>query len=272
LDTEKTAQEIRAILEQSAEDLGDTGRDDSYGHGLVRADRAKDLLDGFTLSPTTSPTAAPPCTDSPEGWYDSDGTDYDCDWYAQGSNCEVYGDLFENFGKTANEACCACGGGEAGTSAPTVSPTSTPTVSPTAAPTVSPTAAPTVSPTAAPTASDDDCLEGEALLRVEVVTDANGFDDNKFVVKKRNDFGKFRNNVWVEKDFENSATAILEKCLPVDKCYKFIMIDFARDGMCCEAGEGGYKVTWDGSLLKDTLSNLSFTNGKRSRSPEFGSC
>lgn len=54
LDTEKTAQEIRAILEQSAEDLGSTGRDDSYGHGLIRADRAKELLDGFTLSPTTS--------------------------------------------------------------------------------------------------------------------------------------------------------------------------------------------------------------------------
>ena len=68
LDTNKSAQEIRAILEQSAEDLGNEGRDNSYGHGLVRADRARDLLEGFTLSPTTSPTAAPPCTDNPEGW------------------------------------------------------------------------------------------------------------------------------------------------------------------------------------------------------------
>ena len=194
--------------------------------------------------------------------YDSDGSEYDCEWYSQGSNCEMYGDFFENFGKTANEACCACGGGETGTSAPTVSPTAAPT-----------TTAPT---TAAPTASDDDnvddCPEGQALLRVEVVTDAHGFDENKFVVKSKNDLGKFRTKVWIENDFENSATEILEKCLPVDKCYKFFMVDFGLDGMCCDAGEGGYKVAWDGSLVKDTLSNLSFDSGKRNKTPEFGTC
>ena len=181
--------------------------------------------------------------------YDSDGATYNCDWYSQGSNCEVYGDSFENFGKTANEACCACGGGETGTSAPSASPT----------------------------ASDDDdnvddCPEGEALLRVEVVTDANGFEENKFVVKSKNSVGKFRDKVWIEDDFEDNATEILEMCLPVDKCYKFFMVDFGLDGMCCDAGEGGYKVTWDGSLVKDTLSNLSFDSGKRNKTPEFGTC
>jgi hypothetical protein len=43
-------------------------------------------------------------------WYDSDGETYDCDWYATGNNCE-YGDSFANFGYTANDACCVCGGG-----------------------------------------------------------------------------------------------------------------------------------------------------------------
>ena len=61
LDTTKSAAEIRGILEASAEDLGSQGRDNSYGHGLVRADRARDMLEGFTLSPTTSPTPAPAC-------------------------------------------------------------------------------------------------------------------------------------------------------------------------------------------------------------------
>jgi len=50
---------------------------------------------------------------SPVGWNDIDGSFYDCEWYAQNDNCERYGDENElkNLGKTANEACCGCGGG-----------------------------------------------------------------------------------------------------------------------------------------------------------------
>jgi hypothetical protein len=48
-------------------------------------------------------------------WYDADGEDYDCDWYAnmpptnKASNCAKYGDMYDNFEKNANQACCACG-------------------------------------------------------------------------------------------------------------------------------------------------------------------
>ena len=65
------------------------------------------------------------CVDSPLGWYDADGPYYDCAWYAQGSNCADLGDYFANFGKTANQACCACGGGESvcSTTAPASSST-----------------------------------------------------------------------------------------------------------------------------------------------------
>lgn len=52
------------------------------------------------------------CVNSPENWYDSDGETFNCEWYAQDNNCAAYGDMFENFGKTANEACCVCGGGD----------------------------------------------------------------------------------------------------------------------------------------------------------------
>lgn len=51
------------------------------------------------------------CSDNPPGWHDADGFDFDCDWYAEEDNCAVFGDYFANFGKTANEACCICGGG-----------------------------------------------------------------------------------------------------------------------------------------------------------------
>jgi hypothetical protein len=59
------------------------------------------------------------CYDSPgsdqcldvAGWYDADGPEFDCTWYAQDDNCELFGSGLENDGYTANEACCVCGGG-----------------------------------------------------------------------------------------------------------------------------------------------------------------
>jgi murein tripeptide amidase MpaA len=37
---------------------------------------------------------------------------YDCNFYAEGDNCQLYGSEYENDGYTANEACCVCGRGE----------------------------------------------------------------------------------------------------------------------------------------------------------------
>lgn len=52
-----TNSQVRAALEASAEDLGDPGRDDSYGWGLVQAKAAVDLLDagGVGSTDTTAP-------------------------------------------------------------------------------------------------------------------------------------------------------------------------------------------------------------------------
>ena len=113
-DESKSAAEVREALTQSAKDLGPEGRDDSYGFGLVQADKALEYLTGVTpapVPPTPSPTYEGGCGDSPSGWYDSDGSEYDCNWYAQLNRCEEYGDGYANDGVTANMACCACGGG-----------------------------------------------------------------------------------------------------------------------------------------------------------------
>jgi subtilisin family serine protease len=56
-----TNSQVRAALEASAEDLGDPGRDDSYGWGLVRAKAAVDLLDAGGVGSTD--TAAPVVSD-----------------------------------------------------------------------------------------------------------------------------------------------------------------------------------------------------------------
>lgn len=49
---------------------------------------------------------------NPSDWYDSGGVQYDCEFYAAGANCEIFGNGFQNFGWTARQACCVCGGGE----------------------------------------------------------------------------------------------------------------------------------------------------------------
>jgi hypothetical protein len=55
----------------------------------------------------TNLSIADSCSDNPLGWYDKYGRN--CHWYSQGDNCCVYGGSYQNFGKTAMEACCACG-------------------------------------------------------------------------------------------------------------------------------------------------------------------
>lgn len=53
------------------------------------------------------------CVDSPAGWYDSDGPYYDCNYYGTTQMCDEE-IQYPNFGTTAREACCVCGGGTGG--------------------------------------------------------------------------------------------------------------------------------------------------------------
>ena len=77
--------------------------------------------------PSPPPPASPPCRDynpkADEGyhspvWHDAVSSQYTCVQYRTGVNtqtgigwCEAYGrdERYRNFGKTAAEACCACG-------------------------------------------------------------------------------------------------------------------------------------------------------------------
>ena len=149
-DTTKSAKEVWSALTQSAKDKGDPGRDDYFGHGIVQAADAALLLadEGFTLSPTASPTVPLPCIDDPVGWYDIDGPTYDCVWYKEGNNCEVHGDNYKRLEHTANTACCACGGGARTKVSP--APTVTVAQSPTATPSKLPSSKPTTEPTSSP--------------------------------------------------------------------------------------------------------------------------
>ncbi len=144
----QTAEAIRSALTASALDLGEPGKDEKYGYGLVQADGAFNLLS--SISP-------PPCADSPVGWHDGDGTEFNCGWYGIGNRCTLYGNDYPGTdGKTANEACCACGGGISA-SPPNVEPTASPTIAPSNISTISAT------PSSQPSPNTDETL-GNFLL------------------------------------------------------------------------------------------------------------
>jgi hypothetical protein len=92
---------------------------------------------GDDTSVTSAPTVSPSiirsetCNDV-EGWHDSGGAQYNCQWYKANDHnqvCNAYGNMFSFGGMTANTACCICGGGDDTSvpSVPTVSPSITPT-------------------------------------------------------------------------------------------------------------------------------------------------
>jgi len=108
-----TNKEIRTALEQSAKDLGSPGRDNAYGHGRLRYWNAVTYLEQNPCGGGGGGGGGS-CTDNPLGWHDSDGPRFNCAWYDVGSNCELFGNGWENDGFTANQACCACGGGSSG--------------------------------------------------------------------------------------------------------------------------------------------------------------
>merc|ERR1712046_84876 len=67
-------------------------------------------------SAVSSGSSAGPCVDyvppNQERWHDADGAFYTCAWYASGATyCRYYGSSYSNFGQTASQACCVCGGG-----------------------------------------------------------------------------------------------------------------------------------------------------------------
>ena len=86
-------------------------RCNEYGHGHsnfgLTANQACCSCGGGTLR-ELNPVS---CEDSPDNWHDSDGSQYDCQWYSNEDRCTKYGHSYSNFGKTAQEACCSCNGG-----------------------------------------------------------------------------------------------------------------------------------------------------------------
>jgi hypothetical protein len=105
--------QIRNAMESEAQDKGTSGRDNSYGHGLLKGLSAWYCLDNPTKCSSSNYVSGGgsdegTCTDTP-GWHDSDGARYNCEWYGDvDDRYRKYGHTYQHFGATANEACCVC--------------------------------------------------------------------------------------------------------------------------------------------------------------------
>jgi serine protease len=217
------AEHIRNALESTAQDLGTAGKDNEYGHGLVRYDLANQYLtaNGCTSPPTQPPS---PCdgklvevtivTDnypSETAWtikstdgvtqassspYTSTGTTYVDEVCVPSNSC-----TFEITDSYGDGICCGYGsgsyivkvngntvgdGGEFGSAESVNLCTAPPTTPPpTSSPTKSPTDAPTKSPTASPTAGIEQVTVNEGgRLQINM-----GSDVQKLMVQVVN--GKF---------------------------------------------------------------------------------
>jgi hypothetical protein len=63
-------------------------------------------------------------------------------------------------------------------------------------------------------------------------------------------------------------------CLPQKRCYRFIMSDAYGDGMCCDNGNGYYKIKYGNSVIRE--SNFTVTGDQFPKYEEytarFGKC
>jgi len=130
-----------------------------------------------------------------------------------------------------------------------------PVASPTTEAPTRPTPSP-VTPTPQPTTSN--CPPGESMFRADVFTDNNG-DKIKIVVKKKNQKNKWRGKVFFKDGLQSNVLNTVDSCLSNDNCYRVVISDRDKDGLCCEAGQGYYSVRWKGEEIKNAL----YQNGWR---------
>ena len=129
-------------------------------------------------------------------------------------------------------------------SLPTPSPTLYPSLSPSKTPTMSPSYSPsTWSPTTHNELIAPKCLKSETRVRIELLTD--GFPgDTSWVFKKHREKGK-TDGLLLMRSQEYTKIGqkdVREVCLG-EGTYEYIIRDSMNDGLCCNHGQGYYRIS-----------------------------
>ncbi len=92
------------------------------------------------------------------------------------------------------------------------------------------------------------CADDELAVTVNLTTDSYGnetywevVDNNTNVTYYSVNWGTYPNSV--------DSTYVHEFCIPQDACVSFTIRDSYGDGICCNYGDGGYKVILDGNVI-----------------------
>merc|ERR1712029_481352 len=120
------------------------------------------------------------------------------------------------------------------------------------------------SPTASPTASSPvTCPAGQSLLKIELQADEKSESENKYIVAERNENGAFKKKVLNVKstDLTNEKLHLSQTCVNDNACFRFTLTDSGKNGLCCEQGQGYYRVTLGGVQMQYSI----FQNGKKAQ-------
>ena len=115
----------------------------------------------------------------------------------------------------------------------TPAPTLPPTLPPTMAPTPLPTPAPVAPTILAPTLSDP-CVN----VQVSIVTDDYP-DETEWSITDKEGTVIVSGNGYTTRNVEH----IKDECVPTGRIYTFTILDTYGDGICCDYGEGSYKLS-----------------------------
>jgi len=113
--------------------------------------------------------------------------------------------------------------------------------------------APTSSPTYA-FPPPPPCSSGQDKLLFEMRTDNFGAEISWEVqIEKFGGFEEYFGNGFDYGNVYGDSTVYQEKyCIPDDECYRFVIRDSGGDGLCCDRGEGGYRVKFNNGIIKQS--------------------
>ena len=146
----------------------------------------------------------------------------------------------------------------------TASPTGNPTVTPTFAPTTSPTNLPTSQPTSTPTASEDVDIEIKIKFDrfpEDIVWELFRYCNNvKELLEKAGPYNQ---------SFAETQVTVYNKEVK-DGLFLFHITDSYGDGLCCEQGDGKYKIEYGSTVVIESQFQVMRPEVKKEEEIEFG--
>jgi len=114
--------------------------------------------------------------------------------------------------------------------------------------------------------TNNQCGPNEAKVELMVKTDGRG-PETSYKIMTRNEKGKFKKRIMLQRKFPKRKVVKREKCISTDKCYVFRIVVKDRDGTCCAISDGWYRLTFDNVKVKSNAFNTLKHQRKK-----FGNC